>query len=398
VNRRAFLRLTAALSAGGLAGSTATRRSVSALPGAFDPYGKLLAADANGVRLPPGFTSRIIARSGQTVGATGHVWHQAPDGGACFEQPDGGWSYVSNSEVDSLNGGVGAIRFSATGEITAAYSILTGSSRNCAGGRTPWGTWLSCEETGSGRVWECNPLARGQGVLRPGLGVFNHEAAAVHRRTSDVYLSEDMRDSRLYRFVPNTYGDLSSGSLFAAKLTDGVVTWIPTSVTAPDRSSATTAFAGGEGLWISAGKMYFTTKYDIKVWELTLSTGAMRVMYDGVAQAGASLDAVDNVVVHEPTGHLYVCEDGGNMELNILSTVDDGGPVPFCRMTGQSTSELTGVSFNPYHDRMYVSSQRGTDGNGITYEITGPFRAIPTYRAAAQESVAVALSPAKRGG
>src|SRR5215218_3397114 len=69
------------------------------------PYGPLGAADANGVQLPAGFTSRIIGRSRQLVGATGYRWHDSPDGGACFADAAGGWTYVSNSEM-LFSGGV----------------------------------------------------------------------------------------------------------------------------------------------------------------------------------------------------------------------------------------------------------------------------------------------------
>nr|BFE52128.1 hypothetical protein GCM10017745_55550 [Saccharothrix mutabilis subsp. capreolus] len=81
------------------------------------PYGALQAADANGIQLPQGFTSRVIARSTQTVPGTGYVWHSAPDGGACYA--DGtGWIYVSNAEMAAPAGGAGAVRFSSTGQIT----------------------------------------------------------------------------------------------------------------------------------------------------------------------------------------------------------------------------------------------------------------------------------------
>src|ERR1044072_197757 len=72
--------------------------------------------DGNGIRLPEGFTSRVIAMSRRPV--AGYTWHDFPDGGATFAQPDGGWIYVANSE--SSAGGASAIRFSADGQITSA--------------------------------------------------------------------------------------------------------------------------------------------------------------------------------------------------------------------------------------------------------------------------------------
>jgi len=115
--------------------------------------GPLQDPDENGLRLPMGFTSRVIARSGQAVGSTDYVWHNAPDGGAVFTTDDGGWIYVSNSETfPQLGGGAGALRFSAAGENVDAYRILADTTLNCAGGSTPWGTWLSCEENPVGQV------------------------------------------------------------------------------------------------------------------------------------------------------------------------------------------------------------------------------------------------------
>lgn len=71
--------------------------------------GALQAPDANGFRLPQGFSSRVIARSGEPVASTGYVWHDAPDGGATFATEDGGWIYVSNAEIVAPGGGVSAV-------------------------------------------------------------------------------------------------------------------------------------------------------------------------------------------------------------------------------------------------------------------------------------------------
>lgn len=380
VDRREFVRF-AALAMGGVVvgGSllpTALARAATVVgPG---PYGYLSGtADANGIHLPKGFSSRVIARSGQVVPGTGHVWHRAPDGGCCFPSADGGWVYVSNAEISSGGGGVGALRFDSSGEVVDAYTVLAGTSRNCAGGPTVAGTWLSCEEVSTGRVFECDPQRPGQGVVRSALGTFNHEAAMEDPVTRAVFLTEDSTSGRLYKFVPTNPGDFSAGQLYAASVNGGSITWRPTSSTSPDRSGNTTPFNGGEGLWIEERQMYFTTKGDSKVWLVDLDTDAIQVFYDGVVSSDAALRGVDNVTVHGPSGDVFVCEDGGNMEICILSDAL-GGDVevaPFLRVANQSSSELAGVAFSPDHSRMYFSSQRGTDGVwGITYEITGPFR------------------------
>ena len=76
-------------------------------------------------------------------------------------------------------------------------------------------------------------------------------------------------------------------------------------------------------------------------------------------------------------GDLYIAEDGGNMEINLITP--EGVVTPFLRLNGQSSSEITGPAFSPDGKRLYFSSQRGASGvvlgtDGVTYEVTGPFR------------------------
>ncbi|MDX2598776.1 DUF839 domain-containing protein [Streptomyces caniscabiei] len=346
------------------------------------PYGALGSADANGIRLPSGFTSRVIARSGQTVPGTSYTWHNAPDGGACYA--DGtGWIYVSNSEINP-SGGASAVRFSSTGAVTSAYRILSGTRQNCAGGRTPWNTWLSCEEVDRGYVYETDPWGAKAAVRRDAMGRFKHEAAAADPTRGVIYLTEDVTDGCFYRFRPTSWGDLSSGTLevlVAGTATSGPVTWArvpdPTGATATrNQVSGAKRFNGGEGCHYADGICWFTTKGDNRVWQYDAAAQTIELAYDDSLVTGgtAPLTGVDNVT-GSSSGDLYVAEDGGTMEICLITP--DDTIAPFLRVEGQSASEITGPAFSPDGRRLYFSSQRGTSGSssgGITYEVTGPFR------------------------
>ncbi len=389
------------------------------------PYGPLLPPDANGIQLPAGFTSRRIAQFGAPVpladgSVSDYAWHRGPDGGAVFMQDDGGWIYVSNSEQPVVDGGVGAVRFDADGNVVSAYPVLTGTNNNCAGGPTPWGTWLSCEENFIGFVWECDPTGERAPVKLPGLGQFNHEAAAVDPVRRHIYLTEDQGDGAFYRFTPLAWPDLTVGVLevaivdpgairtpYAAEIRSafaefggdwddfdpsgvlldvdetepGPVTWMPVlnplglPVECRYQVPNAAIFKGGEGCWYDDGMVWFTCKGSNRVWQYDTERETVDILYD-VADHGDDpvLRGVDNITVHAQSGDLLVAEDGGNMELVIVSA-EDRTVAPFLRYP-VSDSEITGPAFTADGTRLYWSSQAKNvlPLGGETFEITGPFR------------------------
>lgn len=117
--------------------------------------GELQPADVNGLRIPEGFQSRVVAQSLLPVATESsdfldYTWHILPDGGATFAQNDGGWIYVSNSEsLPGLGGGASALRFDAAGGITSAYRILR-SHRRCFGKKMPRAGSIQARSGGGG--------------------------------------------------------------------------------------------------------------------------------------------------------------------------------------------------------------------------------------------------------
>lgn len=394
-------------------------------------YGPVVEDPAGLLDLPEGFSYRIISSLGETM-ADGEPVPDGADGMGAFSGPGGrvilvlnheliaGQSALGGSAYDRWNGG-GALMGGtttivynpATERVESQYRSLAGTIRNCAGGTTPWRTWLSCEEDVSpaggplakdhGWVFEVPADLRGRASPVPltGLGRFNHEAAVVDPRTGIVYLTEDRSDGLFYRFLPSVPGRLAEGGrLQALAMADGrdssrnwtgrqflphrpaPVRWIDMDGTdSPDddlrrRGYAKGAllFARGEGIHMGDGELYFTCTSGGAARlgqvmryrpERGTSGGSLELFFESTSPE--QFHYGDNLTVG-PNGHLFVCEDKPIEAANYIRGITPSGTAyPFARL--QLPTELAGACFSPDGRTMFVNAYSPTR----TFAIRGPW-------------------------
>ena len=257
-NRRQWLGATSSAFAALLASGAVARASSAAASGTSGPsYGPLVEDPAGLIDLPQGFTYRVISSLGDAMDDGGTVPDHA-DGMGCFALPDGEIALVRNHELTQKDDTGGPIAHGfgrCNGEFVAGgttnivldaetlavkrqFRSLGGTIRNCSGGITPWGTWLSCEEapTGPGQkygegleinhgwVFEVPADATGLVEAMPlrAMGRFNHEAACIDPETGIAYMTEDRDDGVIYRFIPAVPGDLAQGGRLQAMVIEGL--------------------------------------------------------------------------------------------------------------------------------------------------------------------------------
>jgi hypothetical protein len=453
INRRRFLQCLAAAAASPAAAQTVDNGAAVLGPLRPDPDALL--------DLPAGFSYRVISRAGDTMD-DGFAVPPAHDGMAAFAGPDGRVVLVCNHEMppafpeysafgtgfDALPESTrervydhgGGVSPGAGGTTTTVYDpqagrtlhqhlSLAGTELNCAGGPTPWGSWLSCEEcfespgTGFSRgrlvtrdrkhgyVFEVPADAPGLAEPLPivAMGRFEHEACAVHEPSGIVYMTEDRHYSLFYRYIPDVPGRLHEGGRLQALAIAGrpalqlhnwsgdaaivrgeslPTRWIDLDDVDPEENdlrlrgaaAGAATFARGEGLCVAGDALAFTCTIggrtrlgQVFLYQPSPVEGQAgeeerpgQLTLVAEAEEGSLLRNADNLTM-SPWGDLIVCEDTSD-HCGLVGIRPDGTQYRLAD-NAYSKSELAGVCFAPDGKTLFVNIQYP----GMTLAITGPW-------------------------
>ena len=421
-------------------------------------YGDLVPDPAGVFDLPPGFSYKVVSEFGQPMD-DGLLTPGRMDGMGAFPAGEGRVALVRNHEVypadleRSAFGRDGALagridparvfdrigeRPFAGGTTTLVWDVregrlvshhlsLAGTMLNCAGGVTPEGSWLTCEETvqkaGSqgakdhGWVFEVPSAARGLVDPQPikAMGRFRHEATATDPRTGVVYLTEDIGDGLIYRYLPNDRARLLAGGRLQALGFKGggdprnwdeawwaqgdwrEVVWVDVDeVENPNddlrkrgQEKGAAPFARGEGLFFGDGELFVacTSAGREKLGHILRYVPSPAEGQPGEAdrpgrlqlfvepQDASVMSMADNLAV-APWGHLFVCEDKGLGRNQLKAVTPEGRVYTFGRnarpprLPQPVNTELAGVCFSPDGSTLFVNLY----SPGTTLAITGPWK------------------------
>jgi len=456
IDRRLFLQSIVA---------AATTPAVGCAVQSMGPFDAALKPDPGQIiDLPHGFTYTVVSTAGEPM-SDGLVVPGAHDGMAAFDGEDGRVILVRNHEV-----GVSWLEASPFGDVypelpesmksrlydrgadnwpglggttTTIYNPVTktterqflslgGTEWNCAGGKTPWGSWLTCEETfaGSGTsvTYDDTTVFRDKNhgyifevparaaeliaaVPLKAMGRFEHEAAAVHEPTGIVYLTEDQWHSLFYRFIPNVPGQLHEGGRLQALAVvgeDGKPThnwdredmsvdrpldtrWIDledvdgseNDLRLRGAASGAATFARGEGLNVAGDRFAFACTIggaarlgQVFTYKPSPLEGTAREQESpgeltliAESDKNSLLKNCDNLIM-APWGDLIVCEDvvEGSTHCSLVGIRPDGSQYLVAH-NAYSESEVAGVCFSPDGKTMFLNIQYP----GMTIAITGPW-------------------------
>jgi secreted PhoX family phosphatase len=391
--------------------------------------------------LPAGFSCSVLSYTGKPM-SDGSATPGAFDGMAAFPLPNGHVRLIRNHENrdrpwNTRPKGDPAKAYDAKGagcvsslevrisdgkvELVRDFISLTGTIVNCAGGPTPWQSWLTCEESVEGKahgwtqehgyIFEIPASAESEVTPVPleAMGRFVHEAVAVDPGTGIVYETEDRLVSGFYRFLPARRGVLQEGGALQMLAVDGrpnfdtadgqrigiryPAHWVPIRDPDPrgawedssavfrqgfDRGAA--RFARLEGCWWGDRGVFFhaTDGGDARlgqVWHyrpLAPERGELTLVFE--SPSVDVLDSPDNITV-SPRGGLVLCEDGGGTQF-LRGLTRDGQIFEFARNTLNNT-EFAGACFSPDGSTLFVNIMGSTTDAGThraaTLAIRGPW-------------------------
>jgi len=453
-DRRSFLRQSSALLlAPSLTGLVACSKDVEKGDAPSAPpirraglgeggYGALVEAGPE-LALPPGFSYTAVSRGGQPM-TDGTPTPGAFDGMAAFALPNGHVRLIRNHENRDLpftarlkgrpetayDRKAGAcvtsleLQLSADGTPTLVkdFISLNGTTINCAGGPTPWGSWLTCEETTEGKqigweqehgyIFEIPASAEGpvEAVPLKAMGRFVHEAVAVDPDTGIVYETEDRQIAGFYRFIPSEKGVLRGGGRLEMLAIAGrenydtadgqrvgvdlPVSWVeirnpdPGTLWGEDNNVFAQGFTRGgarfsrlEGCWYADRSIYFhaTNGGDAKlgqVWRYRPGStaadgGTLTLIFESPSKD--VLNAPDNITV-SPRGGIVICED--NEAPFVRGLTKDGAIFDLAKNLVNPT-EFAGACFSPDGRVLFVNIMGSTvDAGphvGYTLAIRGPW-------------------------